>query len=200
MHMPQGSALTMAQAALQLAAMLALIVLARAAASASRPNVLLTIFDDLRPALEPYGETGAHTPSLQALASSAGATTFLNAYVQFAVCGPSRTSFLTGRRPDSTKLYDFGSYWRAAAGNFSTFPELIRTSGYQTHSIGKIFHPIKAMKEAGHADDMPYAWSAPPYHPPTQKDKQDPICPPLAGVQVKNTHTRIPPAPAAVNS
>ena len=32
-------------------------------------------------------------------------------YSQQAVCGPSRVSLLTSRVPDTTRLYDFGSYW-----------------------------------------------------------------------------------------
>ena len=150
-------------------------------ASTGRPNILMFVFDDMRPALTPYGEPGASTPNIQKIADQNGATTFDNVYVQQAVCGPSRTSFLTGRRPDSTKLYDFGSYWREAAGNFSTFPEHIKATGYTTHSIGKVFHPLSSMKHAGHVDDFPYSWSEPGWHPPTQKYKQAPICPPLAG-------------------
>jgi len=36
---------------------------------------------------------------------------FLHVLGQQAVCGPSRTSMLTSRRPDTTRLYDFYSYW-----------------------------------------------------------------------------------------
>ena len=92
------------------------------------------------------------------------------------MCGPSRTSFLTGRRPDTTKLYDFGSYWRDAAGNFSTLPQHFRESGYYTASVGKIFHPLGAMKKAEHVDDFPFSWSVPGWHPPTEKNKQAKVC------------------------
>ena len=54
-------------------------------------------------------------------------------YAQQSVCGPSRTSFLTSRRPDTTRLYDFGSYWRRHAGNFTTLPQFFREKGgYRT--------------------------------------------------------------------
>ena len=35
----------------------------------------------------------------------------------------------------------------------------------------KVFHP-------GHNDDYPLSWSVAPYHPPTQKHRNDPDCPP----------------------
>ncbi len=59
------------------------------------------------------------------------------------VCGPSRTSFLTGRRPDTTKLYDFGSYWRDRAANATTLPQYFKSHGWQTFSIGKVgYEPL----------------------------------------------------------
>lgn len=60
---------------------------------------------------------------------------------QQAVCAPSRVSFLTGRRPDTTRLYDFYSYWRVHAGNYSTMPQYFKENGYVTLSVGKVFHP-----------------------------------------------------------
>ena len=87
------------------------------------------------------------------------------------------------------KLYDFGSYWRDAAGNFSTFPERLKQSGYQTHSIGKVFHPLSAMKKGNHEDDFPYSWTEPGWHPSTEKFKGAAICPPLPGVQPQHSAT-----------
>ena len=61
--------------------------------------------------------------------------------LQQAVCAPSRISFLTGRRPDSTLLWDFrSSYWRHAAGNYTTLPQHFKENGYYTLSAGKVFH------------------------------------------------------------
>lgn len=64
---------------------------------------------------------------------------------QQALCAPSRNSFLTSRRPDTLHLYDFYSYWRTAAGNFTTLPQHFKENGYHTKSIGKIFHPGNAI-------------------------------------------------------
>ena len=57
---------------------------------AGRPrSALIIVSDDLRPELGTYGGL-AKTPNLDALALSAGATQFDRAYVQVALCGPSR--------------------------------------------------------------------------------------------------------------
>ena len=138
-------------------------------------NVLVIVIDDLRPWFGAYNATWMKTPHVDKLA--ANGTVFTRAYANQAVCGPSRISFLTGRRPDTTQLYDFGSYWREVSGNFSTLPEYFRTvGGFHTRSVGKVFHPIGAMKRSKHADDVPYSWSSMPYHPDTQQFKNAPVC------------------------
>ena len=79
-----------------------------------------------------------HTPNLDKLASKS----FLlkRAYVQQSVCSPSRTSLLTGRRPDTTHVYDLTSYWREVGGNYTTLPQYFKNHGYTTVGMGKIFH------------------------------------------------------------
>ncbi|XP_078602080.1 iduronate 2-sulfatase-like isoform X1 [Branchiostoma floridae x Branchiostoma japonicum] len=136
------------------------------------PNVLFLVIDDLRPALGCYGYQNVITPNIDQLAAKG--IKFNNAFVQQAVCGPSRTSFLTGRRPDTTRLYDFYSYWRTAAGNFTTLPQHFKESGYFTASVGKVFHPGIS---SNFSDDAPYSWSVPAYHPPTEKFKMKKVCP-----------------------
>lgn len=141
------------------------------ACGSDQPNVLLIVVDDLRPVLGCYGDSLAITPNIDALAHDA--TVFTRAYAQQALCGPSRTSFLTSRRPDTTRLYDVHSYWRRHAGNFTSLPQYFKENGYHTASAGKIFHPGIV---SNHSDDQPYSWSETPYHPPTQAHKQDPVC------------------------
>ena len=136
------------------------------------PNILLIIVDDLKPSLGSYGDEAALSPNLDLLASQG--TIFSRTYAQQAVCGPSRTSFLTSRRPDTTRLYDFHSYWRTHAGNFTSLPQYFREQGYLTAGMGKVFHPGIA---SNHSDDQPYSWSLPPYHPPSQKWKDAAVCP-----------------------
>nr|XP_002734791.1 PREDICTED: iduronate 2-sulfatase-like [Saccoglossus kowalevskii] len=145
-------------------------------------NVLFVVFDDLRPTVGCYGgEYPYITPNIDQLASFS--VRFNKAYVQQAVCGPSRTSFLTGRRPDTTKLYDFGSYWRDFAGNFTTIPQHFKDNGYFVASMGKVMHPGIA---SNNTDDYPYSWSQPPYHPSSQKYHWTPSCPGPGGNHYRN--------------
>ena len=71
-------------------------------AAAAAQNVLFIAVDDLRPQMGVYGQTTL-TPNLDALAARGVA--FSRAYCQVSVCSPSRTSFLTGMRPDATRLW-----------------------------------------------------------------------------------------------
>nr|XP_055034021.1 iduronate 2-sulfatase isoform X1 [Misgurnus anguillicaudatus] len=134
-------------------------------------NILYLIADDLRPTLGCYSDPVVKSPNIDQLASMS--KVFNNAYAQQAVCAPSRVSFLTSRRPDTTKLYDFNSYWRVHAGNYTTIPQYFKSNGYTTLSVGKVFHPGIA---SNHTDDYPYSWSVPPYHPPSFKYEKRKVC------------------------
>jgi len=76
-------------------------------------NVLYLVFDDLRPDLSFYGAKWMSTPHLQSLADSG--TTFDHAYCQETVCSPSRMSFTTGRRPNTTQTWNFLNHFRQAS-------------------------------------------------------------------------------------
>lgn len=75
-------------------------------------NILYIVVDDLRPELPPYGHAYVHAPNIEGLAHES--TTFYRAYCQQAVCSPSRMSFLSGRRPDHTRTYNFINHFRQA--------------------------------------------------------------------------------------
>ncbi|MEE6496810.1 hypothetical protein FKM82_002491 [Ascaphus truei] len=139
-------------------------------------NVLLLIVDDLRPSLGCYGDSVVKSPNIDQLASKS--VLFTNAYAQQAVCAPSRVSFLTGRRPDTTRLFDFNSYWRQHAGNFSTMPQYFKEHGYVTMSVGKVFHPGIS---SNHSDDYPYSWSTRAFHPSSEKYENMKTCKGKAG-------------------
>lgn len=134
-------------------------------------NVLFIIADDLRTSLGCYGDAVVKSPNIDQLASRSHV--FLNAFAQQAVCAPSRTSLLTSRRPDTTRLYDFNSYWRTHAGNYCTLPQYFKQQGYFTKSVGKVFHPGIA---SNHTDDFPYSWSVPAYHPASFSFEKKKVC------------------------
>ena len=77
-------------------------------------NVLYIVYDDLRPDLSAYDVPfmKGKTPNIQKLADTG--TLFERAYAQVAVCSPSRNSFATGRRPNSTKVWNFINHFRNA--------------------------------------------------------------------------------------
>ncbi|XP_045492245.1 iduronate 2-sulfatase isoform X1 [Colias croceus] len=130
-------------------------------------NILFIIIDDLR--LLTISEV--YLPNIHKLAGNG--VIFQNAFAQQALCAPSRNSILTGRRPDSLRLYDFYSYWRDSVANFSTLPQVFKESGYDTYSFGKIFHPGKS---SNFSDDYPYSWSVLPYHAPSEIYKDSKVC------------------------
>lgn len=118
----------------------------------ARPNVLFIAVDDLRPDLSCYGDPCAITPHIDNLAERG--TRFARAYCQQAVCNPSRQSLMTGRRPDSIKVWDLKTHFRKTSPGMVTLAEHFKNNGYFAQSVGKIFHG-----EAPMAD--PSSWSVP---------------------------------------
>lgn len=118
--------------------LLGLLSVAAGAAGANRPNVLFIAVDDLGPRLGCYGDPVAITPNLDRLA--ARGTLFARAYCQQAVCSPSRQSLLSGRRPDSIRVWDLKSVFRETAPDVVALPEYFKQHGYFTRSFGKIYH------------------------------------------------------------
>jgi len=100
-------------------------------------NVLFIAVDDLRPELGIYGRP-VHSPHIDRLARSG--TVFEKAYCQQALCMPSRASLLTGRRPDTTKVYAFQRDFRDTLPDVVTLPQYFKEHGFHTQAFGKIFH------------------------------------------------------------
>ncbi|GDY20934.1 iduronate-2-sulfatase [Verrucomicrobiota bacterium] len=130
---------------------------ARAAAppGAPRPNVLFIMADDYRPELATYGSP-AITPNLDRLARRS--VQFDRAYCQQAVCNPSRSSLLTGCRPDTLRIWNNGTHFRELNPDVTTLPLWFKEHGYHTRCTGKIFHNWHT-KEKGDAR----SWSAPEF-------------------------------------
>lgn len=123
-----------------------------------RLNVLFIMVDDLRPELGCYGHPTVKTPNIDRLA--ARGTVFTNNYCQVALCSPSRTSLLTGLRPDSSRVWSIGPHFRDSVPNVRTLPEHFRENGYFTQAFGKVFHN-KSLDDAA-------SWSAPLFVPAAQ--------------------------------
>ena len=108
------------------------------ALAAEKPNVLLILVDDLKPALGCYGDTTAKTPNIDALAESG--MRFDLAYCNQAVCAPSRFTLMLGSHSSSTGLYGLGSPLRKLVPDAVTMPQHFAKHGYRTESLGKVFH------------------------------------------------------------
>jgi uncharacterized sulfatase len=106
--------------------------------AASKPNVLFIIVDDLTTTLSCYGNQHVRTPGMDALA--ARGIRFDHAYTQFALCNPSRCSFLTGCYPEKTGVMDLTTSLRKALPNEVTLLQHFKNNGYATGRIGKVFH------------------------------------------------------------
>ena len=116
-----------------------LLLLATSAARAEekKRNVLFIAIDDLRPELGCYG-TPVKSPHIDRLAREG--MLFDRAYVQVALCMPSRASMLTGRRPDTTGVVDFSVRFRNVVPDVVTLPQHFKNNGYHAAALGKLFH------------------------------------------------------------
>ena len=103
-----------------------------------KPNVLLILVDDLKPALGAYGDKTAISPNIDKLADHG--MRFDMAYSNQAVCAPSRLNLMLGSRSTSTGFYRFGIDFRDFYPNAVTLPQHFMNNGYHVESMGKVFH------------------------------------------------------------
>lgn len=120
------------------------------------PNILMISIDDLNGWLGCLdGHPNAKTPNIDRLAASG--VLFSNAHCQAPLCGPSRTSLMTGLRPTTTGVYGHIQDNDIRKDNPRTkdvtfLPEYFKNEGYHTMGIGKIFHihaPDSVFNESG---------------------------------------------------
>jgi arylsulfatase A-like enzyme len=130
-----------------------------AANTPDHPNVLLIVVDDLRPNLGCYGYRAADTPNIDRLAKNG--LLFRRAYCQIPACSPSRSSFLTGLRPDTVEVYDNSKHFRNVVPDVTTLPQYFKNHSYYTRSLGKVFHG-EYLDEV--LDDRP-SWSEAAWRP-----------------------------------
>ena len=123
-------------------ACLGLCVSAVAKPAAERSNVLFIAIDDLNDWIGCFGgNPQVQTPHLDRFNASGGMVMF-DAHSSSTVCGPSRSSLLTGKYPHTTGVYGNKNNLRKAekTKDLLTLPQYFSAHGYHTLSRGKIFH------------------------------------------------------------
>ncbi|MCP4310653.1 MAG: sulfatase [Bacteroidetes bacterium] len=101
-------------------------------------NLLFIVVDDLTTTLGCYDHPVVKTPHIDRLADMG--IRFNHAYCNFAVCNPSRSSFLTGMTPETTTIQDNRVPLQSVIGEWVSMPFLFKQHGFYTMSLGKIFH------------------------------------------------------------
>lgn len=151
------------------------------AGTAPRPNFVMIAVDDLNyftsahlaqpdnflrkiyPTDARLAEVGRRlTPNLQRLANQS--MIFTRAYCTSALCGPSRTSLLSGVPPHVSGYYQHNEHFRfnPKLKDVVTLPQYLKANGYFTTGLGKVFHKqMPEQRERVRHDwpDSEHSWS-----------------------------------------
>ncbi len=173
-------------------------------ASRGRPNILFIAVDDLNDfsgfASEEPGNflqviypdpevrrqvAGRLTPTLNRLAKQS--SPFVRAYCAAALCGPSRTSLMTGVAPHVSGYYLHDRHFRLypTLSDVVTLPQQLRRHGYFTAGAGKIFHKAVGDRNGALKDDWAdarHSWDAWVNHAQGAAGKPGRFSPPNGGL------------------
>ena len=137
-----------------------------------RKNVLYIVYDDLRPDISAFGASYMKTPNIDKLALSEGSVLFNRAYCQQSVCSPSRMSFTTGRRPNTTQAWNFLNHFRQADCAFTkgvvydgipvANTRLPNGTSFTGDSVGMTGEAAKRLVSSGPASPLYLWWSTQP--------------------------------------
>lgn len=112
------------------------------AASAStgaqkKPNIIFIGVDDMSIAFDAFGNKDVKAPNFARLLQHG--MFFKQTYCQYAICNPSRTSLLSGKRPDATGVTHNETSMRVNLGpSYKFLPEYFRAHNYYTQRFGKV--------------------------------------------------------------
>ena len=105
--------------------------------SATRPNVIMFVTDDLNDWVNPLGYSQAVTPNLDRLAKMG--VSFTNAHAPGVYCAPSRTAIWTGLHASTTGCYE-NQIFHYDFPDLQTIQMAFKQAGYKAFGAGKLYH------------------------------------------------------------